>query len=142
MKDTLTRYLREFGMSAYVYEFLGTTSAHTGGLRSGVQPGVWPGVWPDVRPDVPIQRSRGRESAKLKIGRSTVMMMMVVPEILREGPCLLELVTAEDHPECFRLKQPCFISLSGLTMSCMAPTWATTHPPMCGGPRGDNARQI
>ena len=28
----------------YVYEFLGTTSAHTGGLRSGVRPGVWPGV--------------------------------------------------------------------------------------------------
>ena len=39
-------------MGAYVYEFLGTTLAHTGGLRSDVRPGVRPGVWPDVRPDV------------------------------------------------------------------------------------------
>jgi len=41
------RPMKEFGMSACVYEFLETTSAHTGGLRSGVRLGVRP----DVRPD-------------------------------------------------------------------------------------------
>ena len=38
-------------MSAYVYEFLGTTSAHTGGPRSGVRPGV--------------RRSAGRPAGRL-----------------------------------------------------------------------------